>query len=81
LLRDERGLLPISRRGDALSESEVYAVLLRDVGDPSERLERAPTAKRDELFKSTEALGGVGIGEDSRLPLPSYLAIGIEVVE
>jgi hypothetical protein len=53
-------------------------LLIRDVGDPSERLESAPTAKRDEPFKSTEALGGVGIGEEP--PLPSYVAIGMDVV-
>jgi len=67
----------MSRRGDAPSESEPYALLERDVGDPSERLDSAPTAKRDEPFKSTEAFGGVGIGEEP--PLPSYFGIGMPV--
>ena len=42
-----RVLLPISRRGDALSESEVYELLTREPGEPSERLESAPSANRD----------------------------------
>lgn len=69
-------LLPISRRGDALSESEVYELLTREPGEPSERLESAPSANRDEPLRSTEAFGGVGIGEE---PPESYVGTGIPV--
>ena len=68
-------LLPISRSGDVLSESEAYALADRGAGEPSDRLERAPIANRDALLRSTDAFGGEGIGEE---PLASYTGAGME---
>jgi hypothetical protein len=70
-----RALLPISRNGDALSESEEYAFTERGAGEPSKRLERAPIANRDELLRSTDAFGGDGIGEE---PCASGADVGID---
>jgi hypothetical protein len=75
LNEDCRVLLPISRNGDVLSESEPYAFAERGAGEPSDRLERAPIANREELLRSTDTFGGEGIGED---PLASNVGIGIE---
>lgn len=65
ILNDEvRTLLPISRSGDALSESEENAAIVGGAGEPLDPLDRAPNANRFERLRSTEGLGGVGIGED-----------------
>lgn len=66
VLNDEvRTLLPISRSGDVLSESEEKAFIVGGAGEPLVPLARAPNANRFERLRSTDAFGGVGIGEDS----------------
>lgn len=56
---------PISRSGDVLSESDPYDRMVGGAGDPSDFFESAPRAKRPDRFKSTDAFGGDGIGDDS----------------
>jgi hypothetical protein len=75
MLNEEvRVLPPISRSGDMFSDSEEYALMGRGTGEPSDRLERAPTANRDEPLRSTDAFGGDGMGED---PLASSACAGM----
>ena len=57
-------LLPISRSGDVLSESELKACIVGGAGDPSDFFDRAPRANRPDRLRSTDAFGGEGMGED-----------------
>jgi hypothetical protein len=59
-----RLLAPISLRGDVLSESELKVCIVGGAGEPSDFLDNAPRAKRPARLRSTDALGGDGIGEE-----------------
>jgi hypothetical protein len=57
-------LLPISRRGEVLSESELKVCIMGGAGDPSAFFDSAPRAKRPARLRSTDAFGGEGMGDD-----------------
>ena len=66
MLRDDlrKALLPISRSGEVLSESELKVPMTGGAGEPSGLFERAPSAKRPDRLRSKDGLGGDSIGED-----------------
>jgi hypothetical protein len=57
--------VPISRRGEVLSESEACPFLADEAGEPSDFFVKKPAAKRlDRGLISRDVVGGAGIGEE-----------------
>jgi hypothetical protein len=67
--------VPISRRGEALSESEPCPFLAEEVGEPSDFFVKKPAAKRlARGLISNDVVGGAGIGDE-----PGSEAAGAEM--